>query len=283
LAQTVTRSGWRLHAYVLMSNHYHLLLETPQANLVRGMTWLQTTYTTRYNARHRKRGHVFAGRYKALAVDPGESGYFAALLNYVHLNPVRARIVAGAGGNGLLEYAWSSLPAYVLKRKRPSWLTVERGLASVGLSDTARDRKLYLNDLESRAREEEAESVNKEGKTVGAALQRGWYLGSEEFRDRLLALGSAALERHRSSGQNYHGPEMSDHGTARARGIIEEFLGQASMSLPTLKARRKSDPFKVEIAAAIRRATTVPLRWIAEELSMGTSMNVSRLTASPLR
>src|SRR5437867_7944536 len=53
------RTGWRIHAWVLMGNHYHLLLETPEANLVSGMKWLQGTYTQRYNARHRKRGHLF--------------------------------------------------------------------------------------------------------------------------------------------------------------------------------------------------------------------------------
>ncbi len=63
LGEAVRRTGWRVHGYVLMSNHYHLLVETPVPNLVRGMTWFQTTYTVRYNARHRVSGHLFAGRY----------------------------------------------------------------------------------------------------------------------------------------------------------------------------------------------------------------------------
>lgn len=61
LAQAVRRAGWRIHAYVLMGNHYHLVLETPEPNLVRGMTWFQTTYTVRYNARHRRTGHLYGG------------------------------------------------------------------------------------------------------------------------------------------------------------------------------------------------------------------------------
>jgi REP element-mobilizing transposase RayT len=80
------RTGWRVHAYVLMDNHYHLLLETPEPNLVVGMQWLQSTYTKRFNARHRLWGHVFQGRYKAIPVEP-EGEYFSTVADYIHLNP----------------------------------------------------------------------------------------------------------------------------------------------------------------------------------------------------
>ncbi len=89
-----------MHAYVLMGNHYHLLIETPEPNLVTGMTWFQTTYTVRYNARHEVTGHLFGGRYKAVLVEPedhasaGDADYFATLIDYIHLNPVRARIIS---------------------------------------------------------------------------------------------------------------------------------------------------------------------------------------------
>ena len=112
LAEVVGKTGWRLHAYVLMSNHYHLLLETPEPNLVRGMTWFQTTYTTRYNARHRTSGHLFGGRYKAVVIDLEVPRYFAAVLTYIHLNPVRAGLAKV--GAGLLDYSWSSLPGLSL-------------------------------------------------------------------------------------------------------------------------------------------------------------------------
>lgn len=71
MAATVQRTGWWVHSYVLMPNHYHLLIATPRANLVRGMQWLNSTYTLRFNARHHKRGHLFQGRYKALLVRVG--------------------------------------------------------------------------------------------------------------------------------------------------------------------------------------------------------------------
>ena len=80
-------------SYVLMSNHYYLLLETPQGNLVDGMTWLQSTYTARFNARHKQRGHVFQGKYKAIAVDSDEPKYARVVSDYIHLNQARG----GAG------------------------------------------------------------------------------------------------------------------------------------------------------------------------------------------
>ena len=83
--------GWRLHAYVIMSNHYHLALETPNGNLVEGMRWLQGTFGNRFNKFTGERGHVFQGRYKALLVEPGRS--LVGLVNYIHLNPIRAILV----------------------------------------------------------------------------------------------------------------------------------------------------------------------------------------------
>ena len=79
------KAGWRVHAYVLMGNHYHLLLETPEGNLVAGMKWLQGTYTQRFNSQHEVFGHLFQGRYKAVLVDGGSAEYFRVASTYIHL------------------------------------------------------------------------------------------------------------------------------------------------------------------------------------------------------
>ena len=92
LTEVCTRTGWRIHAYVLMGNHYHLLLETPEPNLVMGMKWLQGTYTQRFNAHHREWGHLFQGRYKALLIDNKSNDYFPIVSTYIHLNPARAKL-----------------------------------------------------------------------------------------------------------------------------------------------------------------------------------------------
>jgi len=87
LAQACQKSGWEVLAWVIMGNHYHWLLRTPKPNLVAGMSWFQSTYTQRYNARHRLWGHLFGGRYKAIPVqgrDQGGSDYLTTLMDYVH-------------------------------------------------------------------------------------------------------------------------------------------------------------------------------------------------------
>ena len=96
LGEASERAGFRVHAYVLMSNHYHLLLETKEANLSQGMGWLQNAFTRRINTRHKLWGHVFGGRYKAIFVEPGNC--FWALLDYIHLNPVRACLLQEGDG-----------------------------------------------------------------------------------------------------------------------------------------------------------------------------------------
>jgi len=109
----------------LMENHFHLVLETPQANLVAGMKWLLGTYTNRFNRRHKEFGHVFSGRYKSLVVDGSGSGYLKTVCDYVHLNPVRAKLVGA--GQPLQEFIWSSYPLYLAPAsRRAPWLEFEK-------------------------------------------------------------------------------------------------------------------------------------------------------------
>jgi putative transposase len=93
LAEASEKTGWQMHAYCLMRNHYHLVLETPNANLVEGMAWLQSTYTIRLNHRHKLSGHVLSGRYKAQLVEGSGNGYLKTVCDYVHLNPVRTDLL----------------------------------------------------------------------------------------------------------------------------------------------------------------------------------------------
>ena len=109
LGEACEKTGWRIHAWVMMNNHYHLLLETPEANLVAGMKWLQGTYTQRYNSRHEIFGHLFQGRYKAVVVEPEAGNYFAVVSTYVHLNPARAGLIRWGGAFGPLPLEQLSL------------------------------------------------------------------------------------------------------------------------------------------------------------------------------
>lgn len=115
-----------LHAYCLMSNHYHLFIETTQANLSRIMQYLNTSYSVYYNLKHKKTGHLFQGRYKSVLVQ--QDAYFAELTRYIHLNPVRANIVRSPA-----EYCWSSYKAYITN-KTDSCVDIERVKQYLNLS-----------------------------------------------------------------------------------------------------------------------------------------------------
>ncbi len=118
LAWVVERFGWVCHAYCLMDNHFHLLVETPAANLSRGMRQLNGVYTQRFNRRHRKVGHLFKGRFKAILVE--RDRYLLELARYIVLNPVRARRVKSPK-----NYPWSSYRPTLGLALVPSGLTTD--------------------------------------------------------------------------------------------------------------------------------------------------------------
>ena len=122
LAEVCARFNWTVHAYCLMTNHYHLLVETPDANLSTGMRQLNGVYTLRFNRRHQRVGHVFQGRYHAVLVQ--KETYLLELTRYVALNPVRAGIVARAG-----QWPWSSYRATVGDVPALRWLETDWVLA----------------------------------------------------------------------------------------------------------------------------------------------------------
>src|SRR5271170_7636119 len=104
LEEACEKTGWLVHAWCLMPNHFHLVIETPQANLVAGMKWLLGAYTGRFNRRHKEFGRLFSGRYKALIVDGSGTGYLKTVCDYVHLNPVRAKLLIPQ--EKLSRYRW---------------------------------------------------------------------------------------------------------------------------------------------------------------------------------
>ena len=141
LGEACQKTRWRAHAWCLMRNHFHLVVETPEANLVAGMKWLLGVYTKRFNIRHKWCGHLFAGRYKALVVDGSGSGYLRTVCDYVHLNPARAGLLKR--GQPLEDFPWSSYGDYLkTARQRPAWLRVDRLLGEKGIArDSAAGRR----------------------------------------------------------------------------------------------------------------------------------------------
>ena len=281
LAEACEKTGWRIHAYVLMANHYHLLVETPEANMVAGMKWLQGTYTQRYNRRHKLFGHLFQGRYKSVVVDARDTRYFQVVSTYIHLNPARAGLIE-IGREKLKQYRWSSYPLY-LSRQCPEWLSRETVLASLGLQ--AGDTRGYAAYLEARVLELGLQAGRKELEQEWNALRRGWYLGSPAFLKRLE--GCLAKTGNGPKRESHSGRARTAHDEVVAVRLLSEggkVLGIKPADWATLP---KNAPEKVALAWWLRRRTTVSLRWVSERLQMGhysrVTQAVSRMNRQPSR
>jgi REP element-mobilizing transposase RayT len=166
LGKEVKQQGWVCYAYCLMGNHYHLMMETPEPNLVRGMRRLNGVYTQAFNRRHNNVGHVFQGRYKAILVD--KENYLLELCRYVVLNPVRAKVVERPE-----DWRWSSYRGTAGKVAPPEWLAVEKVL-SFFAGQRANYRKFV------------AEGIGKA--LVWEDLKGQIYLGNEDFLERMQKL-----------------------------------------------------------------------------------------------
>jgi putative transposase len=280
LGELVERTGFEVFAWVLMSNHYHLVFKTPEPNLVEGMKWLQNTWTKRFNARNQLWGHVFGDRYKAVLVEEGE--HLSKLIDYVHLNPFRGGLVRLK--DGLESFRWSSLPDYVKPpRQRSGFVEVARGLAQRDYpSDSAAQRRRYLEHLEGVARDSDGvpEMPDGEERTLQSTLRRGWYFGTEEFREMLLkrletVKGQDGKAHRRRAG--YTGAQARDHGEAEAKRLVKRGLSLAGLRKGELSGLKKGDWRKRVIGRAVRCATVVSVTWIAKALEMGNPKRVAGL------
>jgi REP element-mobilizing transposase RayT len=167
LGEVISRFRWRCHAYCLMGNHYHLMIETPEGNLTKGMGQLNGVFTQWSNRRHKRSGHVFQGRYKAILVD--RDSYFLELARYIVLNPVRAAMVKHPN-----QWKWSSYGATSGSATAPAWLTTEDLLAEFAKRRAAARRKY---------REFVAEGMGEE--SIWKDLQGQIYLGDDKFVEQM--------------------------------------------------------------------------------------------------
>ena len=269
--------GWKIHAWVLMGNHFHLLLETPEANLVSGMKRLLGGFSQAWNRRRKRRGHVFQGRYKSVPVTGNSDEYYLRIVaDYIHLNPARGGL-AGAARGRLVDYAWSSLPAYAAGRGA-GWQETARVLQSFELARDGRGRRAYVAWLEARA----AEGGKVSAKAM-EALKRGWYLGEKSFKDHLLALLEGS-KRIRMKGSRA-GEALKEHGATEAERLADSALDALGLPSETKKlaALKKGDRRKVLVAMLLRERTIAGNAWIAKRLSMGHPSAVSRALSNGAR
>ncbi|MBM4056100.1 MAG: transposase [Planctomycetes bacterium] len=164
LGQMSERFEIEVYAYVLMNNHYHLLLKTNKPNISQGMQWFGTTYTRRYNLKHKRNGHLFQGRFKNFLVQNDK--YLILLSCYIHRNPLRAGIIGR-----LVDYPWSSYPVYAYGKKSPEWLRTTPILSHFDSKD------------KNKAYREMTQRYSREEKRIWEDFRHGLFLGTQKFVD----------------------------------------------------------------------------------------------------
>lgn len=259
LMEVVVRCRWRLLAYVIMGNHYHLALETPEPNLVEGMHWLQGTFATRFNRYRKEHGHVFQGRYKALLVGEGRSRM--GLIDYIHLNPVRAGICSV---NQLKNYKLSSY-AHYWKRRVMAELDREAVLSMYGLPDNLSGMAEYENYLHKR---HEGEVKVEEGECE--CYEQGWFIGTTPQEKRLL-------KEFRGGEIDWELNQYLEWKQSQWESLVLEELQRHGKTEEDLQTSGKVAPWKVMIAVRLRKETPASNTWISARLRMGHPSRISHV------
>ena len=256
------KTGWQIHGYCLM-NHFHLVPETPRPNLVAGMKWLLGTYSIRFNRRYRVSGHLFGGRYKAQVIDEATPEYLRVAVDYVHLNPSRAGLIEVA--QKLETYPWSSYPFYLRPAKvRPAWLRVDRVFGEHGVqNDTVTGRREFGRRMETQRYDRNMAECN--------LLRTGWCIGPEDFVSRLAEEGVVRTN------EDHKRQVRQETDLQKANRLICEKLSSVGWDHARLMKEHKGHPIKVQLARKLRRETTMSMKWIGAELSMGSWGYVNQL------
>jgi putative transposase len=208
LGRCSERFSLGVYAYVLMGNHYHLLVRTREANLSAAIQWLGVSYSTWYNARHHRSGHLFQGRFKSFLIP--EDAYLYRLLLYIHRNPLRAKVV-----ERLANYPWSSYRALAYGRGGPAWF----------------DRRLAYEqfDLDARGFRQAVRQYDEGPDDLLSSLYYGLVLGSPAVVE--------ALRKRLEGRQDREKPQLQG---LRSHGSIEDRLAQYSRRLG-IKTRERAD------------------------------------------
>lgn len=243
--------GWRIHGYVLMRNHYHLALETPEPNLVEGMHWLQSTWATRFNRFRRERGHLFQGRYQALLIE--DAAVLGKVVDYIHLNPVRAKIVPA---EQVANYRWSSLGGVL---RGESWIDDLGWRAGGRFGEEGSDRKAYGAYLGDVGQDETRwEALGLTG------LSKGWAIGSSGWKRAMAKeYGQLALN------PGFEREEVRELREGAWEEATRVALAEHERTDEDLVTKPRLKDWKITVAVSVRERSGAPLAWLADRLQIG--------------
>ncbi len=227
LEKAVEKFRIEIFAFVLMTNHYHLLLRTTEPNISKVIQWIQTSYSIFYNLKHRRSGHLFQGRFKAILVE--DESYWINLSLYIHLNPVRARII-----DDVSKYEWSSYHDYIYSKKKNSWLDSDAVLKEYGeeKKGSKREYRKLLREISGKEKE------------FLEDLKYGAILGSEEF----IAWAQKKFIDHtgKKDSELLLKKQVSDSGILNK--VIEEIVSSYKIEKEDLLTRKRRIPVEARDA-----------------------------------
>jgi len=269
LERVTLRYEWRVFAFVLMGNHFHLFVQTPLANLSSGMHDLNGGYACFFNVRHKHEGHLYQGRYKPFLVE--DQGYWLEVSRYIHLNPVRAGIVKKPE-----NWPWSSYGGYYRSRRRLDWVNYTRVLADYG-GDTASSRQRYREFIE--------EGLGKKLDSPFGRAVHSLVLGSDAFVERIEQWLESRHDETPSSDPPPRSARRDGYDLERILDTVAEYYG---ISRSTWIPGCRTGALPRAVAAHLaRRLTGAPVAAIAEALGYRSLTSVSaacrRVAEAPAR
>ena len=252
LEEAVERFHWVLFGYVVMRNHYHLAIETPKGNLSAGMHWLQSTFSTRFNRLRKEHGHLFQGRFFSSVLEDRHA--VRRVVDYIHLNPVRARVVELGHA---ADFRWSSL-SKLTKKQEMKGLTCRLWLESLGLDCSAEGWGAYLRHLNDVA------GIEDHG-----ALRSAWAVGSQAWRRDLAKKYGRGMRREGLTKQQHIALQE-----ATWEGRLRELLVGSGRSEADLEAGAKFANWKLYLARQLRDELGAKSNWLVKRLKMGKSSSL---------
>lgn len=220
-------------------------------------------------------GRLFGDRYKAVIVEGEDRYHYQPPMDYIHLNPVRARIIRPEAGQGVLDYPWSSIAggSAMPLTKRPKWLAADSGLRAFEPTDTTAGRRRMVERLDRRAVSEEIQNCGvpplaAEVNARTSHLRRGWHWGTQAFGEAMRRAADAVMRRSRPKARGYQsGPYVARHGEREAEAWLKAGLRAAGLKAGELALLKGSDPRKLMVADPLWRRTVVSQEWLAKELA----------------
>ena len=258
LGQTVQRCDWTLLAFACMPNHLHLLLQTPQANLSRGMQYLLSGYANWYAKRHHRPGHLFQGRFRGELIE--DESYFWAVSRYIHLNPVRGKRPLVSHPR---DWPWSSYPGYAQRRRRVDWVAYDAVYrAWQGEMGGGQPEVAYRRYVEAGLAEPPENPLHK--------AVHGWLLGSAAFVQRMRD----QMKQPAHEDQVPAGRQLRNVDPQR---VLDAVAAHYGVSVETFRQPRSANPPRDVAAWLTRRLTTATLRELSATFGLNHPDSVNNL------